>query len=60
MKINCDEVVVQFVVRTYDDSGQPINEQITQAVKVFRNSTTQDFWSIADKAAATAQQVSKA
>ncbi len=45
----CEEVFVQVVVRTYNDAGQPVREQTSPAVKVFRNAETQDFWSQVDK-----------
>lgn len=40
----CEEVIVQFVVRTYDDVGRPVDEQVSKAMKVFRNAETRDFW----------------
>lgn len=46
----CEEVIVQLVVRTYDDSGRPVREQVSQATKVFRNAETLDFWGEVDKA----------
>jgi len=46
----CEEVIVQIVVRTYDDAGRPVREQVSQAVKVFRNAETRDFWAEVDKA----------
>ncbi len=46
----CEEVIVQLVVRTYDDDGRPVREQTSQPVKVFRNAQTQDFWAEVDKA----------
>ncbi len=41
--VRCDEVIVQLIVREYDAAGQPIGEQTSQPVKVFR-ATTPDFW----------------
>lgn len=46
----CEEVIVQLVVRTYDDLGRPVREQVSQPTKVFRNAETQDFWAQVDKA----------
>lgn len=46
----CEEVIVQLIVRTYDDMGRPIREQVSQATKVFRNAKTLDFWGEVDKA----------
>lgn len=46
----CEEVIVQLVVRTYDDHGRPLREQVSQATKVFRNAETVDFWAQVDKA----------
>jgi hypothetical protein len=46
----CEEVIVQLVVRTYDDDGRPVLEQTSQPVKVFRNAQTRDFWAEVDKA----------
>ncbi len=50
MVAKCEEVLVQLVVRTYDDAGAPVREQISQPVKVFRNAATADFWAEVDKA----------
>lgn len=52
----CEEVIVQLVVRTYDDTGRPLQEQVSQPVKVFRNAQTQDFWAEVDKAVKAMQQ----
>lgn len=46
----CEEVIVQLVVRTYDDEGAPVREQVSQPIKVFRNASTADFWAEVDKA----------
>lgn len=48
----CEEVIVQLVVRTYDDEGRPVREQVSQQQKVFRNAQTLDFWAEVDKAVA--------
>lgn len=48
----CEEVIVQLVVRSYDDDGRPVREQVTQQLKVFRNAKTEDFWGEVDKAIA--------
>lgn len=53
----CEEVVVQLVVRTYDDMGRPIREQMSQPTKVFRNAETLDFWAQVDKAVKLMQDV---
>jgi hypothetical protein len=55
----CEEVIVQLVVRTYDDEGRPVGEQISQATKVFRNAETADFWASVDKAVAKMADGSK-
>lgn len=49
-KTRCEEVIVQLVVRSYDDVGRPDGEMVTQPVKVFRNAKTHDFWAEVDKA----------
>lgn len=46
----CEEVIVQLVIRSYDDHGRPVREQISQPVKVFRNAETLEFWGYVDKA----------
>lgn len=51
----CEEVIVQLVVRTYDDTGRPIREQVSQALKVFRNAETVNFWAQVDKAVTAMQ-----
>jgi hypothetical protein len=45
----CEEVVIQLVIRSYDAEGRPVREQISQAVKVFRNAETLDFWGYVDQ-----------
>ena len=50
MHTRCEEVIVQIVVRTYDDASRPVREQTSQPVKVFRNAETRDFWAEVDKA----------
>lgn len=52
----CEEVIVQLVVRTYDDEGRPVLEQTSQPAKVFRNAATQDFWGEVDKAVTAMHQ----
>jgi hypothetical protein len=52
----CEEVAVQLIVRTYDDLGRPVREQVTQQFKVFRNAETQDFWAYVDQVVKTMQQ----
>lgn len=52
----CEEVVVQLVVRTYDDMNRPVGEKVTQQVKVFRNAETLDFWAHVDKAVKAMEQ----
>lgn len=54
--IRCEEVIAQLVIRTYDDAGCPTREQVSQAVKVFRNTTTADFWTFIDANVAAMQQ----
>ena len=55
----CEEVIVQLVVRTYDDAGRPVLEQTSQPIKVFRNAQTRDFWGEVDKAVKAMQQPTK-
>lgn len=52
----CEEIIVQIVVRTYDDAGRPIREQVSDPTKVFRNAETRDFWGAVDKAVAAMNQ----
>lgn len=52
----CEEVIVELVVRSYDEHGRPVREQVSQQVKVFRNAETQDFWSYVDKAVKAMQE----
>lgn len=47
--IRCEEVIVQLVIRTYDETGRPVLEQTSQPAKVFRNAQTRDFWAVVDK-----------
>lgn len=47
--IRCDEVIVQVIVRTYDEDGAPVREKTSQPIKVFRNAQTRDFWAEVDK-----------
>lgn len=46
----CEEVMVQLIIRTYDDMGRPVREQLSQPQKIFRNAQTLDFWGEVDKA----------
>ncbi len=50
----CEEVVVQMIVRTYDDENRPLSEERTNTIKVFRNAATQDFWTWVDAVVAQA------
>jgi hypothetical protein len=52
----CEEVIIQLVVRTYDDDGRPVREQVSQPAKVFRNAETRDFWTTVDQAVAAMEQ----
>lgn len=52
----CEEVIVQLVVRRYDDAGRPVHELTSQPTKVFRNAQTRDFWAEVDKAVASMNQ----
>lgn len=52
MVTRCEEVVVQIVVREYDDEGHPVSEQVSQPIKVFRNAVTKDFWGHVDQTVA--------
>ena len=49
MTTKCNEVIVQLVVRTYDDAGDPVGEKTTNAVTIFRNSETADLWAAIDR-----------
>jgi hypothetical protein len=53
VKVRCEEIAVQLIVRTYDEHGRPVREQVGQAVKVFR-ATTPDVWATVDKLLAEA------
>lgn len=60
MTTRCEEVIVQVVMRTYDDANAPIAEQTSAPVKVFRNAQTVDFWGQVEKfVAATQAQAAK-
>ena len=59
-KTRCEEVIVQLVVRTYDDAGRPIREQVSQPAKVFRNAETRDFWASIDKVVASMEKAQAA
>lgn len=45
----CEEVIVQLVVRTYDDQNRPVQEHVSQPVKVLRNASTLNFWAAIDE-----------
>lgn len=46
--LRCDEVVVQFIVREYDEHDRPVNEfMLQQPAKLFRGSSP-DIWADAD------------
>jgi hypothetical protein len=47
MESRCDEIIVQVVVRTYDESGRPVREVVSPQVKVWR-ATTPDIWPLVD------------
>ncbi len=42
-RARCEEVVVQVVIRSYDDRGRPIGEATCQPIKVFRAQAL-NFW----------------
>lgn len=46
----CEEVIIQCVIRTYDDHGRPVSERVSNPEKLFRNAETLDFWAVVDKA----------
>lgn len=50
MTQRCEEVIVQFIVRTYDDQNRPVHQEETQPVRVFRyaDAKTEDFWALVD------------
>jgi hypothetical protein len=67
MKNNrCEEVLLQLIVRTYDESGRPVGERVLgrpnasgggiDPIKVFRNGETRDFWAYLDTLVAVAEQ----
>jgi hypothetical protein len=51
MTPRCDELLIQLVVRTYDDHDRPVREEVSQPLKVFR-AVTPDVWAEVDKALA--------
>ncbi len=51
----CEEIILQLIVRTYDDTGCPVREQVSQPRKLFRNAETQDVWAEVDKVVQTMQ-----
>ncbi len=64
----CEEVIVQLVVRSYDETGRPTGERLLGQpngagglvpVKVFRNAETRDFWAWVDKQVAALEQAEK-
>ena len=68
MKHRCEEIIVQFIVRTYDEEGFPATERIlgrpnasggVDPIQVFRNAETRDFWAFVDKQVAAAEQTAK-
>jgi hypothetical protein len=44
----CDELIVQMVVRTYNEDGLPVGERVSQPVKLFR-ATAPDVWGDVDR-----------
>lgn len=51
MDTRCEEVIVQLVVRDYDEHGRPIGEKVSQPVKMFRGAAA-NFWGQVDAAVA--------
>lgn len=45
----CEEAIVQFVIRTYDENGMAIQEQASQQTKMFR-AKVPDVWKEIDDA----------
>ncbi len=65
----CEEVIVQLVVRTYDETNRPVGERLLGQpngsgglvpVKVFRNTETRDFWAWVDTQVAALERAEKA
>lgn len=56
MRFVCEEVLVSYVVRIYDDEGGFENEYVTQQKKLGRNKKTADFWGDSDKVAEEAKR----
>jgi hypothetical protein len=52
----CDELIVQLVIRTYNEDGQPVREVLSRPAKVFR-ATAPDLWRDID---ATVAEMNKA
>jgi hypothetical protein len=61
----CEEVLVQLIVRTYDEAGRPVGERVLgrpnasggiDPIKVFRNGETRDFWAYLDSLVAASEQ----
>jgi hypothetical protein len=50
----CDEVLIQAIIREYDEKGKPIGERSTQGVKIFR-AKTPNIWEEIDKDVQTLQ-----
>lgn len=43
----CDEIIMQVVVRGYDEQGRAVTERVSQPMKVFRGATG-DVWAEVD------------
>lgn len=50
MTRQCQEVVVQFIIKAVNEDGLPVGEVITQPVKIFRGQNINDIWAFADDA----------
>lgn len=52
LKLRCDEVLVQCMVRAYDADGQMTDEMLTQPVKLLRSKTGPEMagvWAVVDR-----------
>jgi hypothetical protein len=68
MASRCEEIVVQLIVRSYDEEGRPTGEHLLGQlngqgalvpIKVFRNAETIDFWGWVDRQVEASEQAQK-
>lgn len=50
MTRKCQEIVVQFIVKAYNDEGLPVGEVMSQPIKLFRGQDVKDIWAFVDEA----------